>query len=129
MRTLNFQKLYEKFNEQEPIGKFFEVEVEYIVEVSIRPLSVTVMLDGDTENFGENSISFDSVKTTFNGSKTFEVEAPSEADARKRFESLNTDMKKWDVSLYTGSEYASEGFDVEIEDVDLKVVSVRELES
>jgi len=124
MFTLKARQFRDKINEQK---KWFEVDVEYEVEVSVRPHTMKVSLDGADETFGEEPIAFDSVKTRFSGSKTFEVEADSESEARKKFEDLK-DVNKWEADLYIGTDYVAEGFEREIADANIKVIEVRELE-
>jgi hypothetical protein len=122
MRTRNAQNFYNKINEQ---NKWWNVEVEYTVEVSVRPQTLEVALDGAMENFGSKNVVFTPAKVRFSGAKTFEIEAASEAEVRKKFEGLNTGGD-WEVNFYVDKEYISDGFEGTIEDADVKIVSIEE---
>lgn len=123
MRTRNLQSFYDMINEQK---KYWEVEVEYDVAVLVRPRTLFVNLDGGYEEFASKPISFAPVGVNFRGAKTFEVEAVSEEEARKKFEDLK-DASKWSMDFYAGDEYITEGFEGEIESAEIKVTSVEEL--
>jgi hypothetical protein len=122
VRTRTAQSFYEKINEQK---KWWNVEVEYVVEVAVRPQTLDVALDGNMESFDTKTVSFPPAKVRFSGSKIFEMEAASEDDVKKMFEALNIG-KGWEVSLYSGGEYISDGFEGTIEDADVKIVSIEE---
>jgi hypothetical protein len=124
MRTRNSQIFYNMINEQK---KWWNVEVEYDVSLLIQPQTLTVHLDGSTESFGSKSVKFSPVQVNIKGRKTFEVEASSEGEARKRFEDLNSN-KDWEASLYVGDEYISGGFESRVENAEVKVISIEESE-
>jgi hypothetical protein len=117
------QKFYDKINEQK---KWWSVEVEYDVAVLVRPQTLFVNLDGGYEEFASKPISFAPVGVNFRGARTFEVEAVSEEEARKKFEDLK-DASKWSMDFYAGDEYITEGFEGEVESAEIKVTSVEEL--
>lgn len=114
-----------KIDEQK---KWFEVEVEFRVKVWVKPVNLNVILEGNYQNFSEELVTFGGEEVVFEGTKFFDVEASSKDNARKMFEVLNTDINKWDVNLYIGTEYIMEGFESEIMEAGVKVVGVEEIE-
>lgn len=124
MRTRNSQSLYDKINEEQ---KYWSVEVEYEVAISVYTQALSVTLNGASEEFGSEEAGLSPAKIKFSGAKTFEVPGVSEEEVRKRFEDLSSG-EGWDLTYYIGGEYITEGFDGEVESAEVRVVSIEAAE-
>ena len=109
---------------QEQTEKAFEVEIEYGIEAIVSGAGLNLELEIGSNEIGSEPVYFES-KITFKGSKTFEVYGKDENAVRKQFDASG--KKFIDLSLYSGQDYLTEGFSIEVEDAKVKVIRVEEL--
>jgi len=109
---------------QEKTEKAFEVEIEYEIEAVVSGAGLNLELEIGSNEIGREPVQFES-RVTFKGSKTFEVYGKDEAAARKQFDISRKEYINF--TLYSGQDYLSEGFNIEIDDAKVKVIRVEEL--
>lgn len=117
-------RIEKKVQEQAPVEKAFEVEIEYEIEAVVSGAGLNLELEIGSNEIGKEPVYFES-RIMFKGSKTFEVYGKDANAVKKQFDVSG--MKYIDLSLYSGQDYLTEGFNIEIDDAKVKVIRVEEL--
>ncbi len=115
-------KIIKSLNEQ----KFWEVEIEYeiVILVNTAGINLDVDIPGLTE-IEKVPVGFPPQTIKLKDSKTVEIEANTADEAKRKVEKIQ--VKDLDLSLYSGEEYLTEGFGIEVDEFKIKVLSVNEL--